>query len=164
MGQDSLLNISNTCAKQNFSFKISRISKRFFDHKVRTSIGFKCISDDLEKRGKICKTYKLKKTESFDEGEPYKKCPKKCAPCTNFWALSSGNHIIKCPFNQTGKQGGWGKSKMGMLTFYRDNCLKEVWKKILGFLMDLENGIEMFLATDPYGSVFFVVLISLIGK
>jgi hypothetical protein len=30
--------------------------------------------------------------------------------------------------------------------------------------MDLENGIEMFLATDPCGSVFFVILISLIGK
>jgi hypothetical protein len=139
-------------------------------------LGLKCISNDLEKRGKISKTYQLKKSESFDEGKPYKKCPKKCAPCTNFRALSSGRHITKGPFNQiiqnqekqakgaafvpyqgclrcslsvffkfsvtlsggpvppglivagsigqkpSGKQGGWGKNKMGILTFYPDNC------------------------------------------
>jgi hypothetical protein len=47
----------------------------------------KCISDDLEKRSKIFKTYELSKAGSIDDGEHHKKCPKKCASCTNFWAF-----------------------------------------------------------------------------
>jgi len=50
-------------------------------------VALKCISDDLEKRSKIFKTHELKKTKRFDEGNQHKKCPKKCALCTNFWAL-----------------------------------------------------------------------------
>jgi hypothetical protein len=50
-------------------------------------VGLKCISDDHEKRIKIFKTYEMKKTGRFDEGEQHKKCPEKCASCTNFWAL-----------------------------------------------------------------------------
>jgi hypothetical protein len=50
-------------------------------------VGLKCISGNHKERNKIFKTYELKKTGKFDEGELYKKCPEKCASCINFWAL-----------------------------------------------------------------------------
>jgi hypothetical protein len=42
-------------------------------------VALKCISDDIEKRSKIFKTYELKNTERFDEENQHKKCPRKCA-------------------------------------------------------------------------------------
>jgi hypothetical protein len=50
-------------------------------------VDLKCISDDHEKRSKLFKSYEFRKTGRFDEGDQLKKCPEKCASCTNFWAL-----------------------------------------------------------------------------
>jgi hypothetical protein len=49
-------------------------------------VGLNRISDNHKKRSKIFEIYELKNTGRFEEGEQHKKCPKKCASCTNFWA------------------------------------------------------------------------------